>query len=134
MHHPSFIIGAISFVLFLLGIVLRGNGYVDGDKIILSAIVLGAVHWIWSIIDVITGYDLNPDSKSFWLIIVMLIPPLGGMIYYMMKRKNVSIWFFIEEMIVEYFMTLWILQIISPLNKILLSFTVLANNLYFWAL
>lgn len=91
MHHPSFIIGAISFVLFLLGIVLRGNGYVDGDKIILSAIVLGAVHWIWSIIDVITGYDLNPDSKSFWLIIVMLIPPLGGMIYYMMKRKNVSI-------------------------------------------
>jgi hypothetical protein len=90
MKHPSFIIGAISFVLFLLGIILRGNGYVEGDKIILSAFILGAVHWIWSIIDVITGFNLNPDSKSFWLILVMLIPPLGGMIYYMMKRKNVS--------------------------------------------
>ena len=88
--HPGFIIGCISFVLFLLGIILRANNYVFGDKIILSAVVLGAIHWIWSMIDVISGYDLNPASKSFWLIIVMLIPPLGGMIYYMMKRKNVS--------------------------------------------
>ena len=89
MKHPSFIIGAISFVLFLFGIILRGNGYVAGDKIILSAIMLGAIHWIWSIIDVVSSYDLKPGSKSFWLILVMLIPPLGGMIYYMMKRKNV---------------------------------------------
>lgn len=90
MKHPSFIIGAVSFVVFLFGIVLRGNGYAYGGLVILSAIILGAIHWIWSIIDVITGYDLNPDSKSFWLILVMLIPPLGGMIFYMMKRKNVS--------------------------------------------
>jgi len=89
-RHPSFIIGAASFILFLLGIILRGNGYVVGDKIILSAILLGAIHWIWSVTDVVTRYDLNPGSKSFWLILVMLIPPLGGMIYYLMKRKNVS--------------------------------------------
>jgi hypothetical protein len=88
--HPSFIIGAISFLLFLVGVVLRSNSYVLGDRVILAAIVLGAIHWIWSITDVIGGYDLNPDSKSFWLILVMLIPPLGGMIYYMMKRKNVQ--------------------------------------------
>jgi hypothetical protein len=90
MKHPSFIIGASSFVIFLFGIILRGNSYVAGDKVILSAIILGAIHWVWSITDVITGYDLNSNSKSFWLILVMLIPPLGGMIYYMMKRKNVS--------------------------------------------
>lgn len=90
MYHPSFIIGAISFVLFLFGVVLRGNGYVSGDKVILSAVILGAVHWVWTMVDVFTGYDLNPDSRSFWIIMVMLIPPLGGMIYYMMKRKNIS--------------------------------------------
>ena len=89
-RHPNFIIGLISFVVFLFGVVLRGNNYVSGDKVILSAIILGAIHWIWSMIDVISGYDLNPSSKSFWLILVMLIPPLGGMIYYLMKRKNVS--------------------------------------------
>jgi Zn-dependent membrane protease YugP len=91
LKHPNFIIGLLSFVLFLLGIVLRGNGYVQGDIVILSAVVLGAVHWIWSIITVITGYDLSPESKTFWLILVMLVPPVGGMLYYMMKRKNISI-------------------------------------------
>jgi hypothetical protein len=90
MGHPAFIIGAVSFVLFLFGVVLRGNNVVFGDKVILFAIVLGAIHWIWTVIEVITGYNLNPNSKIFWLILVMLIPPLGGMIYYMMKRKNVS--------------------------------------------
>jgi hypothetical protein len=90
IRHPSFIIGAISMVLFLAGIAFRANGYATGDWIILFSAVLGGIHWIWSIVDVSTGYDLNPDSKTFWLIIVLLIPPAGGMIYYLMKRKNIS--------------------------------------------
>jgi hypothetical protein len=90
MKHPSFIIGLLSFILFILGVLLKGNGYVKGDLVILSAIVLGAVHWLWAMVDVINGYDLKSGSKIFWLILVMLIPPLGGMIYYMMKRKNIS--------------------------------------------
>ena len=90
-RHPSFIIGLVSFVLFILGVVLRGYGYAGGIYVLGSAVALGAIHWIWSITDVVTGYDLKPASKSFWLILVMLIPPLGGMIYYMMRRKNVSI-------------------------------------------
>ena len=88
--HPGFYIGLLSFILFVLGVVLRGNGYVKGDVVILSALVLGAVHWVWSIINVIKGYDLNPESKIFWLILVMLVPPVGGMLYYMMRRKNIS--------------------------------------------
>jgi hypothetical protein len=44
----------------------------------------------WSMIEVIRGYDLKPESKIFWLIMLMLIPPVGGMVYYMMKRKNIS--------------------------------------------
>lgn len=90
-HHPNFIIGLISFVLFITGVVLRANSYLYGDIVLISAVSLGAIHWIWGIIDVTTGFDLNADSKIFWLILVMLIPPIGGMVYYMMKRKNVSI-------------------------------------------
>jgi hypothetical protein len=89
-RHPAFILGAISFILFIVGIAFRANSFASGDWIILTAIALGAIHWIWTIIEVVKGYDLNPDSKTFWLILVMLIPPMGGMIYYMMKRKNVS--------------------------------------------
>ena len=90
IRHPSFIIGLSSFVIFLVGVILRGNGYVGGSTFILLSFELGGIHWIWSMTDVITGYDLKPDSKIFWLIMVMLIPPLGGMIYYAMKRKNVK--------------------------------------------
>lgn len=90
MKHPSFIIGAVSFIVFLMGIVFRANGYAAGDWILLSSVALGALHWIWTIVDVSTGYDLNPDSKIFWLILVLIVPPMGGMFYYMMKRKNMS--------------------------------------------
>jgi len=90
IKHPSFIIGLLSFVLFLLGVIIRGNGYVKGDFVILFSIILGGVHWIWSVRDVIKSYDLKPGSKIFWLIMVLLIPPVGGMVYYMMKRKNIS--------------------------------------------
>jgi Phospholipase_D-nuclease N-terminal len=89
-RHPNFIIGIVSFALFLLGIVLKGNGYTTGNFILILSIALGAMHWIWSIVDVSTGHNLKSDSKIFWLILVALIPPLGGMFYYMMKRKNVS--------------------------------------------
>lgn len=89
--HPNFIIGAVSLLLFLVGIFIRGNGYAAGTVIVIIAISLGAIHWIWGIIDVSTKYNLNPNSKEFWLILVILIPPVGGMIYYLMKRKNVSI-------------------------------------------
>lgn len=89
-RHPNFIIGLLSFLLFLLGIVLKANSYSLGNILLVSAIGLGAIHWIWSIIDVSTGYDLQANSKIFWLILVVLIPPVGGMLFYSMKRKNVS--------------------------------------------
>jgi len=90
-RHPNFILGALSFILLILGVIIRPNNYLIGTIVVLSAVSLGAIHWIWSIITVTTRYDLNPDSRIFWLILVVLIPPLGGMIYYLMKRKNISI-------------------------------------------
>lgn len=89
--HPNFILGAVSFILFLLGVVIKGSGYVAGNIIVLTAISIGAIHWIWGIKDVFSNSHLNSRSKSFWLIPVLLIPPLGGMIYYLMKHKNVRI-------------------------------------------
>jgi hypothetical protein len=73
-----------------IGIGFKANSYRSGDYIIIASVALGAIHWIWSIIDVFRSYDLNPASKTFWTTIVVLIPPLGGMFYYMMRRKNVS--------------------------------------------
>lgn len=89
--HPNFVLGLTSFIVLIIGVLLRANNYSFADYILLGAIGMGAIHWIWAIIDVLTRHGLNSKSKPFWLIIVMLIPPIGGMIYYLMPRKNVSI-------------------------------------------
>ncbi|HVG14827.1 MAG TPA: PLDc N-terminal domain-containing protein [Chitinophagaceae bacterium] len=89
MKHPSFVIGALSFVLLLVGVVFKGGGYKVGDYLIIASVAFGFIHWIWSIADVAKSKHLDPRSRPFWLTMVVIIPPLGGMFYYMMKTKNV---------------------------------------------
>lgn len=89
MSHPSFIIGAISFVLLIVGVLVKSNGFRSGDYIIIASTLLGFIHWIWSIIDVVKNKSLDGRSRPLWLTMVVIIPPLGGMFYYMMRRKNV---------------------------------------------
>jgi hypothetical protein len=90
-HHPSFIIGVLSFVLLICGIVLKGSGFKSGDYVDLAAVVFGGIHWVWSITDVLRNRQLTGDSRIFWIIVVMLVPPVGGMLYYLMKRKPLQI-------------------------------------------
>ena len=89
--HPNFILGAFSFLLLLLGVVLRSDDFMIGDYLKLAGITCGAVHWIWSMIDVFTNHELNSKSRPFWTILVVLIPPLGGMFYYMNGRTNIGL-------------------------------------------
>ena len=89
--HPSFIIGAFSFLLLVSGVVFRKYDFPAGDYVILSGLIFGAVHWVWSSIDVFTNKDLDPPSRMFWMILVLLIPPVGGMVYYLMQSKNVRL-------------------------------------------
>jgi hypothetical protein len=91
IFHPSFIIGAFSFFLLISGVVFRKYDFPIGDYVILSGLLLGAVHWLWSSIDVFTNKELNSQSRMFWMIMVLLIPPVGGMMYYLMQSKNVRL-------------------------------------------
>lgn len=91
ISHPSFLIGAFSFLLLISGVAFRKYDFPIGDYVILSGLMLGAVHWIWSTIDVLTNKELNPESRMFWMLLVLLIPPVGGMIYYTMLSKNVRL-------------------------------------------
>ena len=89
MRHPNFVMGVVSFVLLILGVVMKGNGYRGGDYVIIASVVIGFIHWIWSIIDVAKNHHLDERSRPFWVTMVVIIPPLAGMFYYMMKTKNV---------------------------------------------
>lgn len=88
MKHPSFILAVLSIIVLFLGIGLRVNGYQKtGDIVIIVSVVMGAIHWIWSIIDVNSRDDLKPQQKKFWRIAVIACPVLGAMLFYTMHQR-----------------------------------------------
>ena len=91
LRHPNFIIALIAVFFSLLAIGFRANGdNSTGDVLLYVAIVLGAIHWIWSIIDVWRTDTLDGSQKVVWLIAVIAIP-LGGMLYYILHSKRNTI-------------------------------------------
>ena len=46
--------------------------------------------WLWALIDVIRRNFTNPSDKTLWIIIVLLVP-LGALIYLIVGRKKGTI-------------------------------------------
>ena len=90
--HPNFFIGLASYLLFLAGVFARYGNISLGTTIIATAIALGAIHWIAAIIDVSTNKALKKDGRSWylWIALIIMVPPLSGMLYYMMKKRKVN--------------------------------------------
>ncbi len=88
LKHPSFIIGAISIIILLFAIGLKSYGDRTGDYLFYISIALGAVHWIWSIFDVVKRGDMKQFQKVFWLIVVVAAPVIGGMLFYIMHQSS----------------------------------------------
>jgi hypothetical protein len=88
--HPNFILAIVSIIILLIGIGLRSNGYQSGDYIIFGGVALGAIHYIWSIIDVIgrDRDDLRGFQKRFWLILVIAVPAFGSLLFYIMHQQR----------------------------------------------
>lgn len=87
LKHPSFILGIVSIIVLLIGVAMKAYGYGSSDYVIIAGVVLGGIHWIWSIVDVATRTDMKPFQKRFWLIAVIAAPALGGLIFYTMHQK-----------------------------------------------
>jgi hypothetical protein len=87
-RHPNLILGLISFLLLFVGVGMRANGYQSGIYVLAAALFLGVIHWLWSIIDVFRDYRVNSGSENriIWVILVVIIPPLGGILYYSMSK------------------------------------------------
>jgi hypothetical protein len=84
--HPNFILGLISLVLLFVGIGMKFYGYRSGDGVLIAATVLGGIHWVWGIIDVFKHQNSLSQSRKFWIILVIVLPPIGGMFYYMFSK------------------------------------------------
>jgi hypothetical protein len=91
IRNPNFILALISYSLFLAGVILLANNLDLGRLIIISSLIIGGIHWIVSIIDVITDSSLkNHESRYFWLAIVIMVPPIAGILYYLTEDKKFS--------------------------------------------
>lgn len=87
-RHPNFILGLVAYLFVFIGIGLRANGYREGDYVLGFSFLLGMIHWIWSIVDVLRNYKMNSASENriLWVIFVIVMPPIGGLLYYAMSK------------------------------------------------
>jgi hypothetical protein len=91
IRHPCFITGISSYVLLLISVVLKINAYSVSTYLFFISIGVGGIHWLWSTYVVLHNKQLNGQSRILWTITVLLIPPFGGLFYFLMKHKNVRI-------------------------------------------
>ena len=66
---------------------MKANGFESGIYVIGFSVILGGIHWIWSIVDVVNAPDMRPYQKRFWLIVVVAAPAIGSMFYYAMHQR-----------------------------------------------
>lgn len=88
MKHPAFWLGIITIILVLIGVGFKSNGYSSSYYIWIAASVIGGIHWIWTIIEVIGRDDMKAFQKRFWLILVVAIPVLGGMLFHVLHQQR----------------------------------------------
>lgn len=91
IRHPNFILAIAAVVVLIIAIGLQTSGdTTTADILLIAAIAMGGIHWMWSIYDVSKTDTLVGSQKKFWLIAVIAIP-LGGMFYYLMHSKRNTI-------------------------------------------
>ena len=88
LRHPNFFLGLFTIILLLVGIGLKANSYHDGDYVLIGSTILGGIHWIWGIIDVVGRNDMKPFQKQFWLILTVAIPALGALLFYVLHQTK----------------------------------------------
>lgn len=91
--HPNFVIGLISYIALFIGVLMHTDGTDAGKTVIIGSLILGLLHWLGSIVTVSRDKLKKQDESLwyFWFLSVLIIPPLGGMIYYMVNDKRISV-------------------------------------------
>ena len=51
-------------------------------------IVLTLVLWIWAIVDILKSIFSIPVQKTYWLLVVILFPILGSLLYFQLGRSS----------------------------------------------
>jgi hypothetical protein len=59
--------------------------------LIIAAVVLFLILWVRAVLDVFRRGDLSGAAKSAWAIIMLLVPFIGLLLYYMLRPSDAQI-------------------------------------------
>lgn len=59
--------------------------------LIIAAIILFLILWIRAVIDVFRRGDLSGAAKAAWAIIMLLVPLIGLLMYYLLRPSDTQI-------------------------------------------
>jgi phospholipase D-like protein len=59
--------------------------------LIIAAVILFLILWIRAVIDVFRRGDLSGGAKAAWAIIMLLVPLIGLLVYYMLRPSDAQI-------------------------------------------
>jgi 4-hydroxybenzoate polyprenyltransferase len=84
VRKPSLFFGLFIAAIFFVSFFLLATENQKGYYVLYAALILGAIYWIWSIIEVTSADDLKKYQKTFWLIIVVAVPFFGALLFNVM--------------------------------------------------
>ena len=59
--------------------------------LIIIAVVLFLILWVRAVIDVFRRVDLSGSAKAAWAIIMLIVPLIGLLMYYMLRPSDAQI-------------------------------------------
>ena len=59
--------------------------------LIIAAVILFLILWVRAVIDVFRRGDLSVAAKAAWAIIMLIVPLIGLLVYYMLRPSDAQI-------------------------------------------
>jgi hypothetical protein len=59
--------------------------------LIIAAVILFLIMWVRAVMDVFRRVDLSGAAKAAWAIIMLLVPLIGLLLYYMLRPSDAQI-------------------------------------------
>ena len=58
--------------------------------LIFFILIIPGIFWFWALIDVLKSEFTNSANKLIWVLVIILLPPLGAVLYLIIGRKQRS--------------------------------------------
>ena len=87
ISRPGTILAMAGTALILAGIVTMPH-YEFGLYVMYAGFLLAGLFWVWTVMDVIGARNLRSFQKMFWLVVTILIPVMGGLMFYVMNHES----------------------------------------------